>query len=353
MRSTVRVTLRRCLWLMAGAVLLTGLTTSTVPAPAGATPQPPPPAASAQPASLPSADFALDASRQPPTDPNGAFLRSRNGRFTPLGGIPGAAVASHLNVNNRGQVVGGYVDAQGAVRAFVKDRRGRLTTFAVPGAATTIAAGINDRGQVAGTYYDTLLPPPRPPGTVHGFVRQPDGQITTIDLPAHAFTAVTDINNRGQLAGQTDDAAGRAIGFVRDPNGRVTTITIPGREVGDILALNDRGQVVGEAAVPPMRSTATPRSSPATALSGTRAASPSSTSPGRWPPSRTASTTPARSPAPTPMPPADGTGSCCGGAATPPSTCQAAPRPRRPGASTTSARSSCRSWELVWDRWQR
>ena len=251
MRSTVRVTLRRCLRLMAGAVLLTALTTSTVPASAGAAPQPPAPAAPAQPASLPSADLALDASRQPPADPNGAFLRSRKGRFTPLGALPGAAVASHLNLNNRGQVVGAYADAQGGIRAFVKDRRGRVTTFAVPGAAITIAAGINDRGQVAGTYYDTLLPPPPPPGTVHGFVRQPDGQITTIDLPARTLTAVTDINNRGQLAGQTLDAAGRAIGFVRDPNGRVTIITIPGREVGDILALNDRGQVVGEAAVPP------------------------------------------------------------------------------------------------------
>jgi uncharacterized membrane protein len=258
MPSTVHVSLRRWLWLtMAGAVLLTGLTTSTaaalVAAPAGATPQPPAPAAPGQPASPPSAGLGLAASRQAPStsDPNGAFLRSRHGRFTPLGGIPGAAVSSHLNVNNRGQVVGAYADGQGTLRAFVKDRRGRVTTFAVPGAAATLAAGINDRGQVAGTYFDTLDPPPPPPGTVHGFVRQPDGQITTIDLPARTLTAVTDINNHGQLAGQTLDAAGRAIGFVRDPNGRVTTIDIPGREVGDVPALNDRGQVVGEAAVPP------------------------------------------------------------------------------------------------------
>jgi hypothetical protein len=54
-----------------------------------------------------------DTSRQaPPTaDPNGAFL-FRNGRFRPLGGIPGATATSHVNVNNRGQVVGFYLDAQ-------------------------------------------------------------------------------------------------------------------------------------------------------------------------------------------------------------------------------------------------
>ena len=94
-----------------------------------------------------------DAAPQPPADPAGAFL-FRDGRFTPLGGIPGAQMAAHLNLNNRGQVVGLYPDNQGVIRSFVKDRRGRVTTFAVPGAAATLAGGINDRGQIAGTYLD-------------------------------------------------------------------------------------------------------------------------------------------------------------------------------------------------------
>jgi uncharacterized membrane protein len=198
------------------------------PTAAGATPQP--------------------AAAATPADPAGALLRSPGGRFTPLGGVPGASTAGHINVNNRGQVVGGYLDAQGVARSFVKDRRGRVTTFAVPGAAATVAAGINDHGQIAGTYLDAPLggglPPP---GTVHGFVRQPDGRITTIDLPARFDnTAVTDINNRGQLVGQTLDAAGRGIGFLRDPDGRVTIVELPGpAAVQEFLALNDRGQVAG------------------------------------------------------------------------------------------------------------
>jgi hypothetical protein len=65
--------------------------------------------------------------------------------------------------------VGAYLDDQGVVRSFVKDRRGRVTTFAVPGAAATLARGINDRGQVAGTWDDrpgtrTVIEP----GTRHG-----------------------------------------------------------------------------------------------------------------------------------------------------------------------------------------
>jgi hypothetical protein len=73
-----------------------------------------------------------------PADPAGAYL-FRNGRFTPLGGVPGAQVAGHLNLNNRGQVVGAYPNSQGVFRSFVKDRAGRVTTFAVPGASATLA----------------------------------------------------------------------------------------------------------------------------------------------------------------------------------------------------------------------
>ena len=132
-------------------------------------------------APTPASAVLKEAAPRPPADPNGAFL-FRDGRFTPLGGIRGVALTAHVNHNNRGQVVGFYVDAQGTWRSFVKDRHGRVTTFAVPGAQATLAAGINDRGQIAGTYYDPGFTigdgNPPPPGTVHGFIRQPGGRIT-------------------------------------------------------------------------------------------------------------------------------------------------------------------------------
>jgi uncharacterized membrane protein len=188
------------------------------------------------------------APRQAPADPAGAFL-FRDGRFVPLGGVPGAAVTGHLNLNNRGQVVGFYLDSQGVVRSFVKDRRGRVTTFAVPGAPVTIAGGINDRGQIAGTWYDAGFQPGQgvpPPSAVHGFIRQPNGRITTIDLPASFDgTSVTDINDRGQVVGQTGDTQRSGVGFLREPNGRVIIIDVPGAQKIDYpLALNNRGQIV-------------------------------------------------------------------------------------------------------------
>jgi hypothetical protein len=124
---------RRLRLAVAGAAVLTALTVATAGAVVAAPPaavsvditrQLPAPAALAQSTSLPSADLGLAASRQTPADANGAFLRSRKGRFTPLGGIPGAAASGHVNINNRGQTVGFYLDAQGVIRSFVKDWRG-------------------------------------------------------------------------------------------------------------------------------------------------------------------------------------------------------------------------------------
>jgi uncharacterized membrane protein len=253
MASTARTNLGRRLRLaVAGAVVLTATAVAAlVAAPAGAAPQPPAPATPGQPTSLPSANIAPEVSRQAAADPNGAFI-FRNGRFTPLGGIRGAAATGHVNLNNRGQTVGFYADAQGEVRSFVKDQRGRVATFVVPGAPVTLAAGINDRGQVAGTYYDrgAAIGQVPPPGTLHGFIRQPGGRVITIDLPARfngtsvTGTAVTDINNRGQVVGHYSDPDGNRRGFLREANGRITPIAL-GLVVDKVLTLNDRGQVAG------------------------------------------------------------------------------------------------------------
>jgi hypothetical protein len=187
---------------MAGAVMLTTSTVAAAPvaaalvaAPAGAAPQPRPPAAPAQPASPPSADRSLAASRQPP-DPSGAFLRSRSGRFTPLGGVPRAAMAAHFNLNNRGQVVGLW-DDEGATLAnepgsrhgFVWDD-GRLRKFDAPGSLSTGALGINNAGQVTGSFDDTA--------GHHGFLLRRD-RFSTIDAPGRTVTDAWGINDLGEI----------------------------------------------------------------------------------------------------------------------------------------------------------
>ena len=60
-------------------------------------------------------------------------------------------------------------------RGFLRNERGRFTTIHVPGAVQTQAFGINNRGQVVGEYLDA-------DGRFHGYLWE-KGRFTTIDGP--------------------------------------------------------------------------------------------------------------------------------------------------------------------------
>jgi probable HAF family extracellular repeat protein len=81
-----------------------------------------------------------------------------------------------------------------------------------PAASQTVANDINDRGQVVGCYADAN-------GTYHGF-RYDKGRFTRIDPPGGAdvprfgTTCPLGINNRSQVVGQYVDAAGLLHGYL-------------------------------------------------------------------------------------------------------------------------------------------
>src|SRR5207253_1966579 len=74
----------------------------------------------------------------------------------------------------------------------------------------------------------------------HGFVRTPDGAITTFDAPGAgtgpfqgtATTSVDGMNPAGATVGQYLDASNVFHGFVRAPNGTITTFDAPGAGTG-------------------------------------------------------------------------------------------------------------------------
>jgi hypothetical protein len=128
------------------------------------------------------------------------FLLDKAGRFTPID-VPGAKATNAAKINNRGQIVGAYsndttdLDANGVPRrGFVLDR-GRYIRLDFPGARSSQALDINDRGQVSGDYQDA-------DGVFHGYVWE-RGRFRTVDGPRAGGTAVAGINNRGQLTGTT------------------------------------------------------------------------------------------------------------------------------------------------------
>jgi probable HAF family extracellular repeat protein len=179
--------------------------------------------------------------------------------LTPLRDVPRAAITAHLGINGHGQVTGTSIDGAavpdpgGGVdtgHGFVQDRRGRTVGFDVPGASITLPNGINDRGQIVGASVDAPRPPlpgaEAPPAPVHGFIRDPRGRLTTFEVPFGRLHNVSDINDRGQIVGYYDevDAAGGG-GFLRRSDGAITAITYPGALFTTVHGINDRGQAVG------------------------------------------------------------------------------------------------------------
>jgi hypothetical protein len=177
-------------------------------------------------------------------------------------GFPGATVLqTHFAINDRGETAGIYADAvpgddglapPGSAHGFVKNRRGDLTTFDVPGAAQILVKGNNNRGQVVGEYVDPgAMPGPDgllPPDSVHGFIRRRNGRITRFDVPFPYLHDIADINDRGQIVGYYDDPNrpfNLSGGFLRQPDGEIVRIEVPGALSTVPRCINNKGQVVG------------------------------------------------------------------------------------------------------------
>jgi probable HAF family extracellular repeat protein len=177
----------------------------------------------------------------------GSFVRKANGDVTTVD-IPGASSADAVGINNRGAVVGSYLDADGVSHTYLMDRSG-VTTIDPPGspddpdAANVFVADVNDRGQVVGCYADANR-------TYHGF-RYDKGRFTRIDppgaadVPKYATTCAFGINNRGQIVGQYVDAASTLHGYLWQPGRGFKTIDLP-RGAQLVRPAGDRGTIAAD-----------------------------------------------------------------------------------------------------------
>ena len=166
-----------------------------------------------------------------------------------------------LKVNDRRQVVGIYVDADGGLHGFRWDH-GEFTTIDVPGATATFVAGIDNRGRIVGAYMNA-------DGTVHGFLRDRRGAITTLDAPfGDAGTTAGSINERGQVVGLVANSAGGSRGFQWE-RGVFTPIDgTPDATYTRALDINNRGQIVGDYGTRPTAGTNSSLSRTAERLAG-------------------------------------------------------------------------------------
>jgi hypothetical protein len=186
------------------------------------------------------------------------FLGDSSGTFTSFD-VPGAVFYSLAfdegpqgsSLNPSGDATGGYVDANSTMHGFVRDRSGAITTFDAPGAdikpgdfAGTLALSINPTGEVTGFYIDASF-------FTHGFLRDANGNITEFDAPGattacpFGLTYPQGINAVGEIVGAYYNSQCNAHGFLREPNGAFTVVDVPSYAYTFPITINDRGEIAG------------------------------------------------------------------------------------------------------------
>lgn len=163
-----------------------------------------------------------------------------NGQLIPL--APSSVLGSHfseaLDINERGDIVGTYLDDQGNQHGFLLSGT-VLTTIDFPGGAASMALSINDSGVIVGDFTDAA-------GALHGFALR-DGAFTQIDVPGAAATEADKINNAGDIVGSWGADLTEGHGFLLTREGNFILIDAPKAQPAttSVFGINERGHIVG------------------------------------------------------------------------------------------------------------
>jgi uncharacterized membrane protein len=141
-------------------------------------------------------------------------------------------------INERGDVVGEFIDSLGVTRGFVRFSNGSFSAPIVDPNDTvgfTEGRGINNPGTVCGDYATS-------DGNLHGFFLS-DGTFTEYDVPGAVFTAVLGINNAGDFTG-TFSNDGVTQGAFLSVGGTVTLFSVPAAIATLAYDINDSKRLV-------------------------------------------------------------------------------------------------------------
>jgi probable HAF family extracellular repeat protein len=157
----------------------------------------------------------------------------RGGNFTTIDVPVGYFDTCACGINNSGDIVGWYADANGFHGGLYAG--GKFTKIDVPGADTYLS-GINDSGDIVGSYSDNAG------ASYHGFLYA-GGKFTWIDFPGASSTSPEGINNSGDIVGWYRDA-NAYHGFLY-AGGKFTKIDFSGTSDTFAYGINDSGDIVG------------------------------------------------------------------------------------------------------------
>jgi hypothetical protein len=168
------------------------------------------------------------------------FVRFSDGSFSAPIVDPNDTVGftEGRGINNPRTVVGDYVISDGTVHSFLLSG-GTFTEYDVPGALQTNLLGINEPGDLTGTFDPGN-------GIFQAFIDR-GGTITSYSVPGAAATLAYEMNNNKKLTvGYFVDASGVLHGQYRDRNGALHFPIDPPGSVGTVLfGLNNKNLVVG------------------------------------------------------------------------------------------------------------
>src|SRR5216117_781170 len=170
-----------------------------------------------------------------------AFVRFSDGSFSDPIVDPNDTVGftEGRGINNSRTVAGDYVISDGTLHSFFLSG-GTFTEYDVPGAVQTNLLSINDAASF------TVGFDPDGSGIFQGFVSV-GGTLTSFSVPGSLSTFAYEINDSRQLVvGYYIDGSGILHGYFRDTNGALHFPIDPSGSVGTVLfGLNERNWVVG------------------------------------------------------------------------------------------------------------
>jgi hypothetical protein len=146
--------------------------------------------------------------------------------------VPGAVFTCLFAINSSGQTVGLYVDRSDTAHGFLRNVDGSIVTIDYPG------------GDVVGRWDDAS-------GVTHSFLRTSQGTITSFDPPAPCVastmpSAAHGVNDRGDIVGRCFDAGGKELGWLLPHEGNFSILDDSSFLTTDGWALDNSRIVVGD-----------------------------------------------------------------------------------------------------------
>lgn len=176
-----------------------------------------------------------------------SFLWDANRRsLNTLYGLPEAISTSGFKSNDAGVVVGQVQGEENTV-GFIRRPDGGISTFAVPNSVSTFPGGINNGNMIVGGFTVEA----REEAFLFGFIRNANGTVAAFNVPGEngnaLWTRADDINDAGDIVGHFRPEATEefTLGFLRKADGRFFQVNIPDAVESRFTDVNNRGEISG------------------------------------------------------------------------------------------------------------